>query len=228
MIAKQKRKNLNDIVLTIACVVISLLALALIIYGCIRPKNTTELLSRYSNADHGDTIEEFAMQTRDEEYEFIAIFNTKGDKLIEYTINNPGMSALPPEAEQYLYSYKQQDLIIAHNHPGEDHTFSDADMLLTHNESPYVAQLVFGYSHAYILQPDDQGWPAYNESWDYLNNVYLRFLNGDDGIADQITTDVTGAPLYTTDAFARCYAESFNLSYNVIDLDNFKLTDWVP
>lgn len=236
MTAKQKTKTItsnprSNVVLIIAGAALLLgmiVLLALFIQNKSQPEDDAAFLARYSNANHGSTIEEFALQTRDKEYEFTAIFNTKGEKLVECTINDPGMSMLHPQANQYIYSCNRQDLIIAHNHPGEDHTFSDADMLLTHSDGPFAAQIVFGHSHAYILRPGDQGWPAYNDAWQYLDNIYRQFLQGNYSVTSQIKPDADGNPLYTTEAFTHNYAENFNLRYDVTDLDNFKLTNWVP
>lgn len=228
MATRQNQKDTRNIILTIVGVTALLLVAIMFFHDNIQPRNLIKSLAQYSNADHGDTIEEFALQTRDEEYEFVAVFDAEGKKLVECTLNNSSMSALPLEVDQCLSAYHRQDLITAHNHPGEDHTFSDADMLITHKGRPYAMQLVFGHDHAYILQPGDHGWPTYKESWKYLDDVYVRFISGDSDVAKQITTDATGAPLYTTEDFARCYAENFGLRYSVTDLDNFKLTDWVP
>ncbi len=230
--AKMQKRQSNyqkSTVLAIASFVVVALALvALVIYNGTR-HSAASFLAQYSNADHGSTIEEFALQTRGEAYEFTALFNLEGVKLLEYSFNNPEMSGLPPEVSHYLYNvYKKNDLVIVHNHPGIDHTFSDVDMLLTHSDSPFAMQLVFGYSHAYILRPGDKGWPTYGDTQNYLTNIYLRFASGDGEVANQVKTDALSSNLYTTDEFARSYAANFDLRYNIVDLNNFNFADWVP
>lgn len=185
-------------------------------------------LKQYSNADHGDTIEEFIQNVGYEDSEHIAIFNLDGEKLFEYTAEDNAAVELPENVYYRLFGQHQsQDLIAVHNHPGEFETpFSSSDMRTIHDKTPYIEQIVVTRSKVFILRQNGANWPTYGQVNLFLEVVKQQLNEGN--LLDHFVLDEATGNLYAGDKFVQAFCSTFNLRYDQTTVEDFNFADWTP
>ena len=113
-----------------------LLALALILLGFIATARL--ILWSGSNADHGDTLDEFLTSVCDEEYEFFAFFDLNENNAA--TFLNP------------------RGIIVAHNHPEDNAAHSINDIIFSMEHNQILTSIVVSSHKVYTLSAPN-GWP---------------------------------------------------------------------
>lgn len=228
---QQTKHKRDNITVLITAIIGGIIICGLLVASLIHLYNFSNLrdISQYSNADHGPTIDEFIQNVKDEDAEFIGIFNSKGEKLFEYTANDEDAVGLPDEVFVRIFGdYGKCDLIAVHNHPGIPSTFSPRDLKTISSDSPYCMQVAVSSKAVYIIRQGEKGWPRSTDSNRYLYEVDLQFQEGN--AKDQFFSITVGNLRYhySTDLFVEKYAEKFGLYYNSIPVDKYTFADWTP
>lgn len=136
-----------------------------------------EQLQAFSNRDSGATLEEVitTIQQDPPPYEVIFIFDAEGQKLIEYTSENPYGVSLPEEASALLQPLR--GLTQAHNHPLADVGPSDNDLgmpIRTGLGKSIDTLVVIGSRHVYYLANNHKAWPSDEQFYNYVERLYWQ------------------------------------------------------
>lgn len=195
-----------------------LLALALIPLGFIATARL--ILWSGSNADHGDTLDEFLTSVCDEEYEFFAFFDLNENKLFEYTNYDKHQVSLPTAYLNAATFLNPRGIIVAHNHPEDNAAHSINDIIFSMEHNQILTSIVVSSHKVYTLSAPN-GWP----------NVRDFIATYDPRIADQearnqqvgnyirknwfIPDENNENSFYSGQAFLEAVADDYSLVFTV-------------
>lgn len=123
-------------------------------------------------ADHGRNLTEVIQNLRGERYEYIALFDETGNKLIERTLLCRSSTSLS-DADAVRYDPQYQQLVELHNHPDDDIPFSINDITLIIRHKPLLS-IVVAKENLYILIPRAETAQYSDELKHDVSSLYER------------------------------------------------------
>lgn len=183
-------------------------------------KKNAELRAKYSQYDHGDTLEAVEDGIRGESVEYLAAFDENGNKLCEVSDLAKASVELPPELLEYLE--KNGVSIVTHNHPGNNSlSFPDIHVATTLDlDEMRAASSLYDYS----IKPGKDGWvddfldmtsTEINKLYDqYTDQAWdeLALKAKHDSSLRHMTDEETSN--WITDRAIQQFAKDYNLVYN--------------
>ena len=183
-------------------------------------KKNAELRAKYSQYDHGDTLQAVEDGIRGENVEYLAAFDKDGKKLCEISDGEEASVELPPELLDYLE--KNGVKVVTHNHPGNNSlSFPDIHVATTLelNEMRAASSL-----YDYSIKPGKDGWvdDFLSMTADEMNKLYNQYT---DQAWDELTMkakhdstlrNMSDAEMsnWITDRAIQQFAKDYNLIYN--------------
>lgn len=133
----------------------------------------TAILNSISCSDHGSNLDEFLTEAPTCEWLIYAFFDQNGQKLVEYTYEDPYWVALPEAIYSYLLQYDDLTLVISR--PALDTGFEDVDLSFPIRKGlqNHIASMVMiGKKQVYHLDKSESGhWPQSLEVSDYIKEL---------------------------------------------------------
>lgn len=113
-------------------------------------------------SNHGNFITEFMEQIRGEEYEYLAFFDLKGQKLAEGTLLSPYTCNITVE-DWYRICYRSEGVIMVHNHPSSNRSFSVNDFSVFFWKDFIKMSIVVTKDYNFILEKDWVGYETFHD-----------------------------------------------------------------
>ena len=179
-------------------------------------KKNAELRAKYSQYDHGDTLQEVENGIRGENVEYLAAFDKDGNKLCEVSDGKNNSVGLPDELMTYLKDNGVE--VVTHNHPGNN-SLSFADISVAGKldvGEMRAASTLYDYS----IKSGKDDWVSFtadewNELWDfYSSKAKSEFqikMKYDASLKKMTDAEVSN---WLTDRIVSEFAKDYGLKYN--------------
>lgn len=207
-----------------------ILLAAIVSLGVYYKRHTKQLaitrLNELSNHDSGSTLEDFteSLQQSMPNYEIIAVFDSSGNKLIEYTNFAPVTVSLPNEAIKLLKDFKH--LTHVHNHPVDNAGHADRDLSMPSRiglDRAITSLIVVSKNYTYHMECNHKKWPRKEEVIGYFTMlIYLYGPLENIGYIDTIIYDGEIQATLTNKALLG-FANDFGYTFYVKDASGNKI-----
>jgi len=165
----------------------------------------------YNNQDNGNTIAEVSDNIRGQKIESLAVFDNKGQKIVDYSSGEAAAVSINNIDDFYKYLSDNKASIMIHNHP-RGSSFSDTDII---NAGPYDEIRIVSTSGDYSLKVGKSGWPDaaqlqqfYDSAYNKYNQQALAKINNGKMKGDSV------AARWVLDHTVADVAKRFDLTYN--------------
>ncbi len=172
----------------------------------------------FNQINSGDTLDEVERNIRDREYEVMAAFDAKGNKLAEITDGKIDQVSFPAGLSKYLQNNGVS--AITHNHPGNS-SLSGMDIALAQLMDLEQIRAV-GPTYTYELSTGGKSWPHamtnQEDFADWFNDMYIEeaeiewsILRKTDGTFKKMSDQERWE--WITNQAVEDYAKDYNLIY---------------
>ncbi len=126
-------------------------------------------------ADHGGRLEEVKEAIRHEKFEYLAYFDSTGNKLAEGTLLSPCRCNITTEDRNKIRQ-RAKEVIELHNHPGKTNSaLSSADFRTFLNDELSRKMIVVTKDYNYILEKTCRTSKSGDEVDEYYNTVWSKY-----------------------------------------------------